>query len=247
VLSSRVAILYVGVRGNFFCFVVSLSRRWWMLQEEVDAGEALATSETVLRLRQAYDTQLRNESSPAIAAKLAYGAILCFSPERGLMRRGIDLLEEVYEFVCAHPNLAKEMKEEEPHDFVVLSHAEALDNDAGDSASSDCTDSVQASFHNVDPISGKELLDSKFPSTCLYYIAVAHFRLGQYSTAIENCDKLLDIIDPENERAKRLRDACVYNRLSRRAIGVALTLGVVLPAVFLHRSASGPSQTQVLF
>lgn len=81
-------------------------------------------------------------------------------------------------------------------------------------------------------------LEANMLTECLYYIALAYYRLGDYTEAVAACDSLLEDDPANKERTQRLRTAAVYARLSRGALGVLVTVGMVVPAWFWVRGTS---------
>ncbi|GBG24111.1 Mitochondrial fission 1 protein [Hondaea fermentalgiana] len=84
--------------------------------------------------------------------------------------------------------------------------------------------------------------ESLMPVECLYYISLAYYRLGDYTPALATCDKLLQaaeglLTDTVCERTHRLRKAVTYARLGRGALGVFVTIGMVVPAILWTRGA----------
>mmetsp|Transcript_14808 Transcript_14808/g.24097 ORF Transcript_14808/g.24097 Transcript_14808/m.24097 type:complete len:223 (-) Transcript_14808:3646-4314(-) len=201
------------------------------LEKEIALAETVATPVVVNKLKTDYDATL-HKPHPSKHIKFQYGYVLCCSSSRGLMRRGIELLTELHErirhdfdTVNVRSKSIGEIQDLDEDEYVILNQEETkqgeedLDSDAGFSEDEEM----------------KQNDATYLSQQCLYYIGVGRYRLGDYRQAITVCDQLIQA-NIEHSRAHSLRDLCIYSLFCRGALSVVVSLGVVIPAYFWHKS-----------
>jgi len=212
------------------------------LQEEIAAEQSIATYELIGKLRVAYDTSLRKAAS-TLSTKFKYGKLLCYSVSRGCIRQGVELLRELQAYLtveiqtkrravsCNSPLVHSSKSQSQDSEYVFVNERSMVDNKPAEEREESIGSVSDSDIEHF------ELDEEELSEQCMYHIAVAYFRLGDYRTSARLCDELL-FLNENHPRAGALRNLCMYSIVNRGALGFLLTVGVALPLLMWHKTAA---------